>query len=683
MSRAQRTHPSEPRAPASLTDLPGVGPARARALASLGIRSPRDLVLCVPSALRESAVQMSVASALASPGSQARVRGKVERVALQRFRGRSTVRVRLSDASGSILALYFNQPWMAKSFTVGEELEHAGRVSSARVPVLVSPRIGRSDKPLAGDGELSLHYPDAAGLGSKFIGKLARAVLPRLAHLLEDSLTPPERARLDVDELAGSAARLHAPASLEEFVRARRRVRLENLLELQAGLLARSREARAQAAPLARVSETQHAELLGVFPFGFTAGQAAVALELRDDLASGRPMRRLLQGDVGCGKTALGLYAALIVARSGGQTAFLAPTEILAEQHYQGLKDWLARAKLHAVLLTGSLKTGERRQVLAQIESGMADVVFGTHSLFSADVRYRGLQLAVIDEQQRFGVAQRQALIDKGTSAHVLLMTATPIPRTLALSLYGDLDTSLLRERPAGRGSLRTRWVRSESERAKVAKFLDERLAREERVFWVTPRIGEGEEAEDALESGRASAEAAFERLRRTDLARHGLEIVHGRMSAAERAARLERFQRGAAKLLVATTVIEVGVDVPEATVLVVESAERMGLAQLHQLRGRVGRGPVDSWCLLFGDALAKARFEVLERTHDGFEIAEQDLAQRGMGDLGGVRQAGLGAGGTIEPEQELALLLAARELFASRPELYERYRELARAATP
>jgi ATP-dependent DNA helicase RecG len=665
-----------------LTDLPGIGPARARALGSLGIRSPRDLLLCVPCAAREAALLVPVATALASSGSEVRVRGQVERVVLQRFRGRSTVRVRLSDPSGTILALYFNQPWMAKGFTVGEQIELNGRVSSGRVPALISPRVGREDRPLEVAGALHLFYPPAEGLGREFIGKLARAVLPQLGHLLEDALLPAERERLALDELAASTARLHAPANLEEFVRARRRVRLEQLLELQAALVARARDARAQAAPLAIVSETEHAELLAVFPYTFTEGQAAVARELREDLARGRPMRRLLQGDVGCGKTALGLYAAMIVARAGGQTAFLAPTEILCEQHYHGLKGWLARADLHAALLTGSLKAGERRQVLAQLESGMADVVFGTHALFSSDVRYRALHLAVIDEQQRFGVAQRQALIDKGTSAHVLLMSATPIPRTLALSLYGDLDTSILRERPAGRGGLRTRWVR-EPERPKVARFLDEHLAAGERVFWVTPRIGEGEDGEEALESGRASAEAAHERLAKTDLARHGLEIVHGRMPAAERAARLERFQRGEARLLVATTVIEVGVDVPEATVLVVESAERLGLAQLHQLRGRVGRGPKDSWCLIFGDAGAKARFEVLERTHDGFEIAEEDLRQRGMGDLGGLRQAGAGAGGSIDPEEELELLLAARELFAARPALFEHYRDLARAATP
>lgn len=670
------------RLPRALTELPGVGPSRARALAALGIRHARDLALTVPRAAREAAELVPIAAALAAAGGEVRVRGSVARVTLQRFRGRSTVRVQVADASGAIQALYFNQPWMAKAFRVGEEVELLGRVTDARGPALLAPRVGRADKPLQSSGALLLVYPEAPGVGGELFGKLARVALEEAGGELAEPLDAPTRERLELDELAASAAELHAPRDLERFARARRRVRLENLLELQAGMLARARESRTRPALVAAVEEREHELLLAAFPFRFTAGQEAIARELREDLARGRPMRRLLQGDVGCGKTALGLYAAMLVARAGAQTAFLAPTEILAEQHYHGLSSWLARAGLHAVLLTGSLRAAERKQVLAQAHSGMADVVFGTHALFSADVRYRRLALAVIDEQQRFGVAQRQALLEKGQDSHVLLMTATPIPRTLALSIYGDLDTSILRERPAGRGTTRTRWVR-EAERAKVPRFLDQRLAAGERVFWVTPRIGEGEEVEDALESGRASAEAAFERLSRTDLARHGLEMVHGRMAAEERAARLARFQRGDVRLLVATTVIEVGVDVPEATVLVVESAERLGLAQLHQLRGRVGRGPKDAWCLVFGESSARARFEILEKTHDGFEIAEEDLRQRGMGDLGGLRQTGEGAGGSIDPAEELELLLAARELLNARAELCEHYRELARRATP
>jgi ATP-dependent DNA helicase RecG len=300
----------------------------------------------------------------------------------------------------------------------------------------------------------------------------------------------------------------------------------------------------------------------------------------------------------------------------------------------------------------------------------MADVAIGTHALVSEDVRYRRLSLAVIDEQQRFGVAQRARLLEKGTDVHALLMTATPIPRTLAMTLYGDLDTSLLRESPPGRGTLRTRWVRT-GDRRRVRPFLVERLEAGEQVYFVSPRVGEaGEDVEEAVESDAGSAEAAMQRLSRTPIARFGIELVHGRVPPPERARRLERFRKGEAKVLVATTVIEVGVDVPAATVMIVENAERLGLAQLHQLRGRVGRGPRESWCLLFGKDSARERFELLERTCDGFEIAEEDLRRRGMGDLAGRRQAGESLGGFGDEEGDLDLLFAARDLVATRPGL-------------
>jgi ATP-dependent DNA helicase RecG len=320
------------------------------------------------------------------------------------------------------------------------------------------------------------------------------------------------------------------------------------------------------------------------------------------------------------------------------------------------------------------VSAAERRQVLAQLASGMADVAFGTHALFSPDVRYRNLALAVIDEQQRFGVGQRARILDKGRDVHALLMTATPIPRTLALTLYGDLDTSVLREAPAGRGKVGTRWVRGQ-DRERVPEFLRERLDAGEQVYWVVPRIGTADETdEEVAESARSGAESAFARLERSDLARHGIELVHGRMPAPERAARLERFRAGRAGVLVATTVIEVGVDVPNATVMVIENAERLGLAQLHQLRGRIGRGARDGWCLLFGDQVAAERFELLERTSDGFEIAEEDLRLRGMGDLAGLRQAGDNAEGLGDPGLDLGLLLLARELVETRPELARAY---------
>ena len=360
----------------------------------------------------------------------------------------------------------------------------------------------------------------------------------------------------------------------------------------------------------------------------------------------------------------------MAVARAGGQAAFLAPTELLAEQHYYGTRALFEAAGLPSVLLTGSLRAAERRRVEDELELGLASVAFGTHALFSDAVRYRELALAVIDEQHRFGVLQRRRLFEKGGDVHALYMTATPIPRSLALTVYGDLETSVLRELPPGRGELRTRWVQ-ERDRPRMARLLDTRMAAGERVFWVCPRI-------ETSEAGRG-AEEAFEVIGEGPLAKHGVELVHGRMPGYERAATLARFRAGETKLLVGTTVLEVGVDVPEATVMVVEGAERFGLAQLHQLRGRVGRGPGDAWCLLLGRPSAEARLRLLERSHDGFELAEEDLRQRGMGDLLGLRQAGPSLEGLAGPAAsgagpDVELLLLARDLVQRDSAVYRAY---------
>jgi ATP-dependent DNA helicase RecG len=666
-----------------LTSLRGVGPARARALAKLGVRGVRDLLFLLPRRLATASAIVPVAEAARAHGREVTIAGRVERVSLQRFGRRTTVRVGVADASGTIVALFFNQPWIRKRFAVGDEVELRGRVVDSRGPALASPKIGSSSKPLAAPGTIVPQYPTTDGVGQEIMQKLCRAAVDACAARLVDPLPLEALAAYHLAPLPRAVADVHRPSTAEAFDAGRRRLALERLLRLQARMLER-RASRSRGRALAvRLDERRAAELLERFPFTFTHGQIAVADELRRDLARDLPMRRLLQGDVGSGKTALGVYACLAIASAGGQSAFLAPTELLAEQHYDGLRPLLARAGLHGVLLTGSMNGAERRQVLAQLESGMADVAFGTHALFGGDVRYRRLALCVIDEQQRFGVAQRARLIEKGSDAHVLLMTATPIPRTLALTLYGDLDTSVLKDRPRGRGVVRTRWVRGR-DRARVPAFLRERVACGERIYWVVPRIGsEGDDVEEALEEGRASAELAFERLRRTPLSAHGIEIVHGRVPAEERARRLERFRGGDSKVLVATTVIEVGVDVPSATVMVIENAERLGLAQLHQLRGRIGRGPNDAWCLLFGDRSAEERFLLLERTNDGFEIAEEDLKRRGMGDLTGLRQAGESSEGLGGIEDELDLLFAARDLVQGRPEILAAYGASARTPTP
>jgi ATP-dependent DNA helicase RecG len=368
----------------------------------------------------------------------------------------------------------------------------------------------------------------------------------------------------------------------------------------------------------------------------------------------------------------------MAAARAGGQAAFMAPTELLAEQHHLGAQVLLERAGVRAVLLSGSLPAAQRRRAESALADGSAQVAFGTHALFSASVGFRRLWLCVVDEQHRFGVEQRRKLLDKGPDVHALLMTATPIPRSLALTTYGDLEVSLLAERPPGRAAIETRWLGSKRDRV-LHEALAACLRRGERAFWVVPRIGEsGEEGGPARGAG---AEERYEELRRSPLARHGVGLVHGRIPAEERARRIDRFRRGETALMVATTVIEVGVDVPEATVMVIEAAERLGLAQLHQLRGRVGRSHRPSWCYLLGKASASARFELLETCADGFVIAEADLAARGMGDLVGVRQAGENSEGLFDPERDLELLQSARELLAEHPELCKTYLRVRRDA--
>jgi ATP-dependent DNA helicase RecG len=354
------------------------------------------------------------------------------------------------------------------------------------------------------------------------------------------------------------------------------------------------------------------------------------------------------------------------VARSGAQVAFLAPTELLAEQHFALARERCARHGLRAELLVGSLPGAARARVERELARGTVAIAFGTHALLGQRARFARLALAVIDEQHRFGVVQRSALLEKGLDAHALFMTATPIPRTLGLCLYGDLDVSVLAERPAGRGKLETRWLRGATLRA-LPRLLAERLERGERAFWVVPRI------ESA--TGAIGAKERCERLQKlAELSRHGIELVHGRLEAGERAARIERFQRGASKLLVATTVIEVGVDVSAATAMVIEGADRLGLAQLHQLRGRVGRGAGDSVCFLLGSAGAAERLEFLEREHDGFVVAEEDLRRRGMGDLAGLRQAGLSLDGVGAVLGDARLGPRVRQWIARDPELAEHY---------
>jgi ATP-dependent DNA helicase RecG len=633
-----------------------VGPARCKALGKLGVATQRDLLFLLPVGVQHWAEPCSLDEAAAQDSGAVRVRGRLEEVRLTRFGGRrSALRAELVRGDQRLNVVWFNQPWVRERIPSGEEVELAGQMASGRSgPVLSNPRMGREDKPLPEPGSVEPLYPAGDGMSGAWVGALCRSVAHKGTDHVNEPLTDRVLAEHRLPPLPRALLHLHCPPDAASFKDARRRVYLESLLAVQARLQLGRTGRQAGRACRAELSYDQKKEIARRFPFQFTPGQKEVLGELCEDLSKPTPMRRLLQGDVGSGKTAMALYAAMAVIEANGQAALMAPTEILAEQHYYGSRAILAEVGIEAGLLTGSLPPGERRYLLQRLERGEIQMLFGTHALFSEKVIYARLALVVIDEQHRFGVDQREALAQKGEDAHLLLMTATPIPRTLAMTLYGDLDVSTLKGMPPGRGDLTTHWLRG-PERRGLSKKLLPRLERGEQVFWVCPRI-----TGDA--GGRtASAERRYEQALASDLAQFGVELAHGRIPAEERSYRLDRFRSGEVGLLVATTVIEVGVDVPGATVMVIENAERLGLAQLHQLRGRVGRGPKDSVCYLLGDKKAEKRLRLLEKSRDGFELAEADMETRGMGDLAGVRQSGANLEGL--GQEDVGLLILAREL--------------------
>ncbi len=664
--------PLDPSAP--LTELPRIGPARAAAFARIGVECIGDLLRLAPARVERIGPRIDLGRASEHLGQRVWVRALVRSARFVRTAGRSMLRVSLEDESGRIDALFFNQPWLREALTAGREVELYGPLVDARGPALQSPRMVDEARPLPPPGSLLPIYPDVEGASDAFVRELVRTAWERAGAALEDPLPQELLDELGLLPLGEALEGLQRPEADLPLEPARRRLAFEPVLELQARLQDRLAKRSGGHAPRVAVATERATQLLDELPFEPTNSQRDVFGDVLRDLGRRAPMRRLVQGDVGSGKTAVALLAARAVAEAGQQVAILAPTELLAEQHHLGAKAFLEGAGLRTARLTASLKKRARKRVEYALSGGELDVVFGTHALLSEGVAYANLALAIVDEQHRFGVGQRRALLDKGDDVHMLLMTATPIPRTLALTLYGDMEASSIRELPPGRRPVRTRVVPA-ARRGRLIEFVAERLERGERAYWVSPRIRAGED-------GRPGAEELAEALAATELGRHGVVLAHGQLDASERAARVAAFRAGEARLLVGTTVIEVGVDVPEATVICIDEPERFGLSQLHQLRGRVGRGPgADPWCFLCPQRMgagARERLRFLTECHDGFALAEEDLRQRGMGDLLGVRQAGDNSEGFSDVD-DLDLVVRARELMSRPGPLRDHYLERAR----
>lgn len=622
--------------------LPGVGPVRARAFEWLGLSTLEQLMRHYPRAYLDARRFVKIGDL--RPGELVTIEGVVRNAAAIRTRaGRTDFVATLEDGSGLLPCYFFGQPFLARTIRRGARVVVSGELD---------PIEGRMMNPMfevvEGDVEALLHvgrlvpvHALTRGVTARTMRRAVRAALDAAAKRVDDPV-PPEIAHTHgLAPLADALAEIHFPDDDAGLAAARRRLAFEELFLLQSVLELRRRALREEGRGLASAGPgALAAAVRRALPFALTADQDRAVAEIVADLRAPHPMQRLLLGDVGSGKTVVALLAALHVVEAGHQVAFMVPTEILARQHAETLARLCGDAAVAIAALTGATPAAERRALLARLSAGEAMIVVGTHALLEEKVKLPRLGLAIVDEQHRFGVRQRATLAQKSVIPDVLVLTATPIPRTLTLAWYGDLSVSRLMTRPAGRGRIVTR-VTGEEKFQLVIEFMAREIDAGRQAFVVLPAIEEG-----ALLESRA-AEAEFARLRgHPMLRRFELGLLHGRLKPDEKQAAMRAFAEGATQLLVTTTVIEVGIDVPNATVMVVENAERFGLTQLHQLRGRVGRGSNRSVCVLVpgpgASARARERLAVLADTEDGFAIAEADLRLRGPGEIWGTRQSGL-----------------------------------------
>ncbi len=634
----------------------GVGPAVAERLAKLGIATVRDLLWHFPR-LHQDRSQLKTISQLGL-GQYEAFAGRVREARTSWWRGRGGVLTAIiEDATGQIAALWFGMPYLQKQLPPGTELVLWGKVTMGKRLSVLSPEFERvsDDEPLNAQRIVPI-YPATAGIGQKRFRRLMREALDASRGQVPELFPEAFREERRLIPIADAIQQIHFPEKLAAVGLARRRLAYEEFFVLETAVALRKRALQHDLAGTAfDISPKIDQHIRRRFPFRLTGAQERAIAEIAGDMAAPRPMNRLLQGDVGSGKTVVAAYAMLAAIANRHQAALMAPTEILAEQHYRTLGGLLAGSRVRTMLLLGGAPAAERRASLAAISEGRVDLVVGTHALIQRDVEFARLGLVVVDEQHKFGVLQRATLRWKGAHPDVLVMTATPIPRSLALTVFGDLDLSTLDEMPPGRQPITTTIV-PPTRRNEAWQLIRRELAAGRQAYVVYPLVEES----DASELKAATEMVGH--LQRDIFPAHQVGLLHGQLKPEEKQERMAAFRAGQTHLLVCTTVVEVGLDVPNATVMAIEHAEHYGLSQLHQLRGRIGRGECPSHCLLIVDEPdASDKLAILAETTDGFRIAEEDLRRRGPGEFLGTRQHGLPPLAIGDFTDDIHLLMEAR----------------------
>lgn len=640
-----------PRTAAELLSLPvqylkGIGPRRAHLLERLGLRTAVDVLFFFPRDY-EDLTDLRPISEI-TEDAVVSVCGEIVDVDAKRIHGgRTRLAILISDGDDYLRGMWFNFPYSIERFRGGERILLSGKARSRDGRwEMTHPKItwltSEDEEPR---GRLLPIYPLTEGLQQGTIRRAMENLLPQAVELLDEVFPPEYLQQHALLPLKEALPEVHFPTSPETLSAARHRFVYQELFILQLALAVRRRQQEdRQTAPRLPAEGRIHARILRRFPFQLTAGQLQAIEEIGRDMGEPIPMRRLLQGDVGSGKTVVSVYAMLLAVAHGYQAVLMAPTEILARQHHSTLQSMLSGSNVRCELLTGNVTGGKRQQLLEQVRAGEVNILVGTQAIVHGEVNFAKLGLVVIDEQHKFGVRQRATLSQSGVDPHYLVMTATPIPRTMSLTIFGDLDVSTVRDRPAGRQPVHT-YLATPEIQAKWWDFFRRKLREGRQGYVVTPLVEDQATTDETQAAQVRSLESAYESLTHGELADFRLDILHGRMSAEQKQSVMQDFREGRTQVLISTTVIEVGVDVPNATVMTIEGATRFGLSQLHQLRGRISRGTTPGYCCVFADTEAaenNARLEAFVQTNDGFELAEMDFQLRGPGDLLGTKQHGL-----------------------------------------